>query len=168
MKRSIASLGLVAILATSLAGAAAAQSEDGGPSDGSVITLLVSFDTPVLAGYTATVSGVDGAVSTVEDDSTLRIDLPADAGPFTEVGVSLAADGSASAARVSANDASFDELVAALQSVDVSPADRWAREIMEYRPYDPGDPTLAQLQDQLAKYNPSAETLAGILSVLEP
>ena len=70
--------------------------------------------------------------------------------------------------KVSANTATTDELIAALTAAGVARADRWAREIEEYRPYDTSDPTLQHLQDELAKYNPDPETLAGILSVLEP
>lgn len=70
--------------------------------------------------------------------------------------------------KVSANDATTEELVAALEAVGVSRAERWAHEIEEYRPYDMSDPTLQHLQDELAKYNPDAATLAAILSVLEP
>lgn len=70
--------------------------------------------------------------------------------------------------KVSANSASRDELVAALEGVGVDNADNWAREIEEYRPYDTADPTLPVLQRELGKYNPSAETLATIMSVLEP
>jgi ABC-type Fe3+-hydroxamate transport system substrate-binding protein len=75
---------------------------------------------------------------------------------------------SSSAATVSANTATTDELVAALGAAGVTNADRWAREIMEYRPYDTTDPTLQHLQDELAKYNPDPATLAKILSVLTP
>jgi hypothetical protein len=70
--------------------------------------------------------------------------------------------------KVSANTATREELIAALEAAGVSRADRWAREIEEYRPYDTADPTLQHLQDELAKYNPDPATLAAILSVLEP
>jgi ABC-type Fe3+-hydroxamate transport system substrate-binding protein len=73
-----------------------------------------------------------------------------------------------SAAKVSANAASTAELVAALEAANVANADRWAREIMEYRPYDTNDATLQHLQEELAKYNPDPVTLAAILSVLTP
>jgi DNA uptake protein ComE-like DNA-binding protein len=72
------------------------------------------------------------------------------------------------AGKVSANTATSDELVAALQAAGVPNADRWAREVMEYRPYDTSDPTLQHLQDNLAKYNPDPATLAAILSALTP
>jgi DNA uptake protein ComE-like DNA-binding protein len=78
-------------------------------------------------------------------------------------------ESSASAvSKVSANTASEAELIAALTAAGVPNPERWAREIQEYRPYDTADPTLASLQQNLAKYQPSAETLAGILSVLQP
>jgi hypothetical protein len=70
--------------------------------------------------------------------------------------------------RVSANTATEAELVAALTDAGVPNADRWAREVMEYRPYPSDDPLLQRLQDNLAKYNPDPATLAAILSALEP
>jgi hypothetical protein len=70
--------------------------------------------------------------------------------------------------RVSANTAPQSEIAAALASAGVPNADRWAREVVEYRPYDASDATLQKLQDNLAKYNPDSATLAGILSALTP
>jgi hypothetical protein len=169
MKRITTSLALVSVLVASLAGVATAQSSDADASpDASVITVLVIFAEPVLAGYSATPGADSGVTATVEDDTVLRIVLPAGVEPGTDLPVTLTSGAVANVVRVSANDASFDELVAALDSVGVSPSDRWANEIMEYRPYDTADPTLAHLQDELAKYDPSPETLAGILSVLQP
>jgi competence protein ComEA len=71
-------------------------------------------------------------------------------------------------ATVSANTASREELVAALTAAGVPNADRWATEVMEYRPYATDDPTLQKLQDNLAKYDPDAATLAAILAALTP
>ena len=71
-------------------------------------------------------------------------------------------------ARISANTATTDEIVAALTAAGVPNPERWAREIQEYRPYDASDTALTRLQQNLAKYNPDAATLAGILSVLQP
>jgi len=70
--------------------------------------------------------------------------------------------------KVSANTASAGEITAALTAAGVPNADRWTREIQEYRPYPADDPALQRLQDNLAKYNPDPATLAGILSVLQP
>jgi hypothetical protein len=69
---------------------------------------------------------------------------------------------------VSANTASREELVAALTAAGVPNADRWATEVMEYRPYATDDSTLQKLQDNLAKYDPDAATLAAILAALTP
>ena len=66
------------------------------------------------------------------------------------------------------NTASQDEIAAALAAAGVPNADRWAREVTEYRPYPTDDPTLAKLQDNLAKYDPNAATLQAILSALRP
>jgi DNA uptake protein ComE-like DNA-binding protein len=74
----------------------------------------------------------------------------------------------AESATVSANSASREELVAALTAAGVPNADRWATEVMEYRPYATDDPTLQKLQDNLAKYDPDAATLAAILAALTP
>jgi glucose/arabinose dehydrogenase len=70
--------------------------------------------------------------------------------------------------KMSANNASEADLVAALSVAGVPNAERWAREVMEYRPYPTDDPTLQKLQDNLAKYDPDAATLAAILAALQP
>lgn len=69
---------------------------------------------------------------------------------------------------VSANTASTDELIAALEANGVDNAAQWAREIEEYRPYDTADPDLTHLQDELAKYNPDPVQLRRILATLRP
>jgi hypothetical protein len=73
-----------------------------------------------------------------------------------------------SASKVSANDASQAELVAALTAAGVPNAERWAQEVMEYRPYASEDAALQKLQDNLAKYNPDPSTLQAILNALGP
>lgn len=88
--------------------------------------------------------------------------------PVVDPCASPVASAAPAVVRVSANTATTDELIAAMESVGVTRADRWAREIEEYRPYDMADPTLRHLQDELSKYNPDPATLAAILSVLEP
>jgi hypothetical protein len=83
-------------------------------------------------------------------------------------GSSSASSSSAAAGKISANTASQAEIAAALTAAGVPNADRWAKEVTEYRPYPADDPTLQALQDNLAKYNPDPATLAGILSALQP
>jgi hypothetical protein len=93
---------------------------------------------------------------------------PATSGAASSTPPTATATVGMTAGKVSANTATSDELVAALQAAGVSSADRWAREVMEYRPYDTSDATLQHLQDNLAKYNPDPATLAAILSALTP
>ena len=69
---------------------------------------------------------------------------------------------------MSANDASTEEIAAALAAAGVPNPDRWADEVTEYRPYPTDDPDLTQLQDELQKYNPGQETIDQIVSVLQP
>ena len=68
--------------------------------------------------------------------------------------------------KVSANDASIEELTAAFDAAGIAPADRWAREVDEYRPYPTNDPTMAKLRQELAKYNPSSELVDKIVAAL--
>lgn len=78
-----------------------------------------------------------------------------------------ATDGSASsdAATVDANTASVDEMAAAFEAAGVANADRWAREVEEYRPYS-GTDDWAHLKQELSKYNIDDATLQQILSTL--
>ena len=71
-------------------------------------------------------------------------------------------------AKASANTASDSEIEAALAAAGVSNAGRWAHEVVEYRPYPTDDPNLQKLRDNLAKYNPGAETVDKIVSALTP
>jgi hypothetical protein len=70
--------------------------------------------------------------------------------------------------KVSANTASQEELAAAFTAAGISSADRWAREVTEYRPYPTDDPTFAALRSELAKYNPSPEVVDQIVATLAP
>ncbi|BDY30831.1 hypothetical protein [Mycolicibacterium mageritense] len=70
--------------------------------------------------------------------------------------------------KVSANNASQDEIAAALDAAGVKNAERWAHEVVEYRPYPTDDANLTKLRDNLAKYNPGAETVDKIVSALTP
>jgi hypothetical protein len=70
--------------------------------------------------------------------------------------------------KVSANTASEEQIAAALEAAGVTNADRWAEEVVEYRPYPADDPNLGKLRQSLAKYNPGQETEAKIVSALTP
>jgi hypothetical protein len=70
--------------------------------------------------------------------------------------------------QVNANTASQAEIAQALQDAGVPNADRWAREVMEYRPYPADDPSFAKLRGELAKYNPGPGVVDQIIAALTP
>jgi competence protein ComEA len=49
----------------------------------------------------------------------------------------------------------------------VDNADRWAREVVEYRTYDTDDSNMVHLRDELAKYNPAPGVVDDIVSALD-
>ena len=121
--------------------------------------LAATFAVGVLAlglagcgGSTSTPSGATPSVPTTGSATT-----GGSSGPTTS-----------SASKVSANAASEDEIAAALESAGVSNPERWAEEVVEYRPYPADDPNLAKLRENLAKYNPGQETTDKIVSALAP
>jgi membrane-bound lytic murein transglycosylase B len=71
-----------------------------------------------------------------------------------------------STTKASANNATAAQLQAAFEAAGVPNASRWIIEVQEYRPYPTDDPTFAKLKSNLAKYNPSADTLSRILAAL--
>lgn len=78
-----------------------------------------------------------------------------------------ASEGPSSASEtVSANDASAEEIAAALDAAGVANADRWADEVVEYRPYDDADQGFPRLREELAKYDPPEGTIDQIVAVL--
>lgn len=79
-----------------------------------------------------------------------------------------ATGGSTRVGKISANTASESEIAAALKAAGVSNPERWAKEVVEYRPYAADDSNLTSLRQNLAKYNPGEETINKIVSVLTP
>ncbi|MEV8630960.1 hypothetical protein AB0395_04820 [Streptosporangium sp. NPDC051023] len=79
-----------------------------------------------------------------------------------------ATGGSSQVTKVSANTASEAEIAGALGAAGVPNPERWAREVVEYRPYAADDPDLTSLRQNLAKYNPGEETVNKIVSALTP
>ena len=75
---------------------------------------------------------------------------------------------SRSVTKVSANTATKAQITAALAAAGVTNAARWAKEVVEYRSYPKGDPSLAKLRQNLVKYNPGQSTLDKIISALKP
>ncbi|MET7467086.1 hypothetical protein [Nonomuraea sp. NPDC005501] len=78
------------------------------------------------------------------------------------------AGGAPAGARVSANTADESQIAAALTAAGVGNAERWAREVVEYRPYAADDADLTSLRKNLAKYNPGEDTVNKIVSALTP
>jgi hypothetical protein len=68
--------------------------------------------------------------------------------------------------KVSANNASQAEVLAALTAAGVPNPANWTREVLEYRPYPTTDTTFAKLRGELAKYNPAAGVVDKIISAL--
>ncbi len=77
------------------------------------------------------------------------------------------ATSTAAAARVSANNATIAELTAAFEAAGISSANRWAREVDEYRPYATTDTNLNKLRQELAKYNPGPGVVDAIVTTLQ-
>jgi hypothetical protein len=71
-----------------------------------------------------------------------------------------------SAAKVSANNASNADLIAAFTAAGIPNPSSWAREVQEYRPYDTGDTNLTKLRQNLVKYNPAAGVVDKIVATL--
>jgi hypothetical protein len=110
------------------------------------------------------VVGVLGLAACGGDDATDTVDT-------TSTTASAGTDsttGAASTGTVSANDASTSEIAAALDAAGVPNAERWADEIVEYRPYPTEDPDFAKLRGELAKYNPGDGVVDQIVAVLTP
>ena len=70
--------------------------------------------------------------------------------------------------KVSANTASQDVIASALKAAGVPSPNRWAAEVVEYRPYAISDLGLSKLRQNLAKYNPAQQTVDQIVSALQP
>jgi hypothetical protein len=77
-----------------------------------------------------------------------------------------AATSPAAVPKVNANTASQDQIQQALEAAGVPNAARWAREVVEYRPYPTDDPSFAKLRQELAKYNPSPDVVDTIVASL--
>ena len=122
-------------------------------------TLLLPF---VLGLSVAACSGAGGSPSAAPTDAATSAAPTATA----SAGASAAASSQAATSRVNANTASVEELQAAFEAAGISNADRWAREVAEYRPYA-HDPTWAQLRQELGKYNIAPDVLEQIIAVLE-
>ncbi|MFM2106229.1 MAG: hypothetical protein RL338_1261 [Chloroflexota bacterium] len=111
---------------------------------------------------------MDSRIARAAIGGILVLSLAACSGGSTSGGDTASPAASVPAGKVSANNASEEEIVAALEGAGVEDADEWAEEIVEYRPYADAEALEETLTEELAKYNPTQETLDAILSVLVP
>ena len=90
------------------------------------------------------------------------------AAPAPATTTSAAASPAAGGGKISANEASEEELAQRFGQAGIPNAERWADEVTEYRPYPADDPNFAKLRDELAKYNPGPGVVDQIVAVLQP
>ncbi|MEV0197897.1 hypothetical protein [Nonomuraea sp. NPDC050691] len=83
-------------------------------------------------------------------------------------GTTAGATAGAATGKVSANTADESRIAAALKAAGVDNPERWAEEVVEYRPYAADDADLTSLRQNLAKYNPGEDTVDKIVSALTP
>lgn len=116
-----------------------------------------------LIAVTVTLAACGGAAGTPAANATANATIAT----ATPVSTSTAAATAASSTtKASANNATAAQLQAAFEAAGVPNASRWVTEVQEYRPYPTNDSTFAKLRSNLAKYNPSADTLSRILAAL--
>jgi DNA uptake protein ComE-like DNA-binding protein len=121
--------------------------------------------TAALAGLVLGASILLAACSSGTASTSAPGTTAASAAPPATTAPSTAASAGATT-KVNANTASQAELAAAFTAAGISNADRWAREVTEYRPY-PSDPSWAQLRQELGKYNIDPAVLEQIIAILE-
>lgn len=117
-----------------------------------------------LIAAAVTLAACGGAASPPASNANATATASSTAAPATTSAATTTT--ASSATRASANNATAAQLQAAFEAAGVPNASRWIIEVQEYRPYPTDDPTFAKLKSNLAKYNPSADTLGRILAAL--
>ncbi len=107
------------------------------------------------------------AIAGCGDSDTTAVDATSAAAAAPPAAATATATTTATT-KVSVNSASMGELSAALEAGGVNNAEKWADEIVEYRPYPADDTSFAKLRKELGKYNPAPDELEKIVSVLAP
>ena len=69
--------------------------------------------------------------------------------------------------KLSANNASEEELEAAFEAAGITNASQWAHEVEEYHPYPVDDVNFTKLRNDLAEYNPEPGVVDAIIELLE-
>jgi hypothetical protein len=121
----------------------------------------------VLAAIGAAVLGVSLAAGAAATHTSAHVRLAGSA-YVAAPGDPVPVDPGPNVPKVSANTASQDAIASALKVAGVPSPNRWAAEVVEYRPYAISDLGLAKLRENLAKYNPAQKTVDQIVSVLQP
>ena len=73
----------------------------------------------------------------------------------------------APAGKLSANNATDEELEAAFEAAGISNPAVWAHEVEEYRPYSVDDTDFAKLRRGLAEHNADPNVVDAIIALLE-
>lgn len=118
-----------------------------------------------LAGAAIILAACGGAASSGSNPTAATITTVAPTST-SAASATAATTANSTTAKASANNATAAQLLAAFEASGVPNASRWVVEVQEYRPYPVDDPTFAKLKSNLAKYNPSADTLSRILAAL--
>jgi hypothetical protein len=151
----------IVVAATALVLGACGSSAATSESAGVTPTSQSAAVTPTSAASSAPITDADAAAAAEVDATTAEAVDP-------EVTDAAAAVTPIPTGKVSANDATKEELVAALDAAGVTNSAKWAKEIEEYRPYSTDDPEFAKLRDELAKYNPADGVIDMIIATLAP
>ena len=83
-----------------------------------------------------------------------------------DVAAGASASPAPAAALIPVNTATQEEIAAAFVAAGIPNAERWAQEVVEYRPYE-ADPTWARLRGELGKYGIDPAVLQQILALLQ-
>ncbi len=129
----------------------------------------------VAAGCSSTAEAPEGTAGDMAPAAEPTAEMAAE--PTAEMAVEPTADTAAmpttdaaasTMAKVSANNATEEELIAAFTAAGIDNAEKWADEVVEYRPYPTDDPNFTALREELAKYNPAPGVIDQIVAILEP
>jgi hypothetical protein len=129
-----------------------------------VPTILRRSLLPLLLGLTVVACGGGGG-SPLTPGSTATSSTTSTTSSSNAASPAAGSSQAAATGSIDANNATQAELAAAFAAAGISNADRWAREVAEYRPYE-ADPTWARLRQELGKYNIDPAVLEQILALL--
>lgn len=129
---------------------------------GLVLAACASESPPAPTASTAAATTGPSVTSTVAPASP----APSSTAASPAAGAATASPSATAHARVSANNATREQLQAAFEAAGISGPSGWAREVVEYRPYPTNDANLPKLRQNLAKYNPGPGVVDAIVATL--